>query len=447
VFTTRGKVIVLGVALALVAAACGTMQSQPPAPRGPDLSLQQVGPAAPDRVLVRFRPGTPPDKMEALHRRVGGRVVQTIPQIGVLVVQVPSNTVQAAIGVYTSDPVTEFAEPDGVAEAFVVPNDPYFGSQWGPQKVEAPAAWDTTTGSNTVRIAVLDTGISQSHPDLAGKVVAAQNFTDSPTAEDLHGHGTHVAGTAAAVTNNAVGVAGMDWNARLMNGKVLGDNGSGYYSWVASGITWAADNGAKVINMSLGGPSGSSTLQLAVDYAWSRGVVLACAAGNSGTTSPSYPAYYTNCIAVGATTQSDSRASFSNYGTWVDVGAPGVSILSTVPGGGYQSWSGTSMASPHVAGLAALVWTRQASNSAVRACIENNTDPVTGSPFARGRINARRAVECTGAGPTPTPSPTPTATPTPRWTPRPTPTPSPTPTPTPTPAPSPTPSPPWRPRR
>lgn len=264
-FTTRGKVLILGVALALVAAACGTMQSQPPAPRGPDLTVQQVGPAAPDRVLVRFRPGTPPDKMEALHRRVGGRVVQTIPQIGVLVVQVPSNTVQAAIGVYTSDPVTEFAEPDGVAEAFVVPNDPYFGSQWGPQKVEAPAAWDTTTGSNTVRIAVLDTGISQSHPDLAGKVVAAQNFTDSPTAEDLHGHGTHVAGTAAAVTNNAVGVAGMDWNARLMNGKVLGDNGSGYYSWVASGITWAADNGAKVIGQSrellelrdLGGRGGS----------------------------------------------------------------------------------------------------------------------------------------------------------------------------------------------
>jgi thermitase len=371
--------------------------------------------------------------METLHRRVGGRVVQTIPQIGVLVVLVHAGGVPGAVSVYASDPATEFAEPDSVAQAFVIPDDPYFGSQWGLYKVEAPAAWDSTTGSNTIRIAVLDTGISTSHPDLAGKVVSSRNFTDDPTADDNNGHGTHVAGIASAVTNNAVGIAGTDWNARLMNGKVLNQSGSGYYSWIASGITWAADNGAQVINLSLGGNSPSSTLQAAVDYAWSRGVLLACAAGNDGLTTPSYPAYYANCIAVGATTQSDSRASFSNYGTWVDVGAPGVGILSTVPGG-YASWSGTPMATPHVAGLAGLLRTRQATNTAVRACIENNTDPVSGAPFARGRINARRAVECAGGtppsrgGPTPTPSPTP----------------FPSPSPSPSPTPSPTPTPKWR---
>jgi thermitase len=334
--------------------------------------------------------------MDALHRRVGGRVVQAISQIGVLVVEVPANTVQGAVGVYASDPATEFAEPDGVAQALLVPDDPHFVSQWGPQKVEAPAAWDTTTGSNTIRIAVLDTGIRSTHPDLSGRLVAAQNFTTSPTADDNNGHGTHVAGIAAAVTNNAAGVAGMDWNAGLMNGKVLGDDGAGYYSWVAQGIVWAADNGATVINLSLGGRTGSSTLQAAVDYAWSRGVVLACAAGNSGSRSATYPAYYSNCIAVGATTKSDTRASFSNYGSWVDVGAPGLDILSTVPPDGYASYSGTSMATPHVAGLAALVWTRQASNSAVRTCIEKFTDPVQRNPFAHGRINAKKAVACAG---------------------------------------------------
>ncbi len=423
----------LAVGLALVAAACGTMQTLPPAPPGADLGLQQAGPVALNRVLVRFRPGIPPDRMQALHRRVGGQVVQTISQIGVLVVEVPANTVQSAIGVYASDPATEFAEPDAVAQAFLIPNDPHFGSQWGPQKVEAPAAWDSSTGSNTVRIAVLDTGIRSSHPDLAGKVVASRNFTSSLTDDDVDGHGTHVAGISSAITNNAVGIAGMDWNARLMNGKVLGDDGSGYYSWVINGIVWAADNGAKVINISLGGPSPSSALQAAVDYAWTRGVVLACAAGNNGSATPSYPAYYANCIAVGATNQSDSRASFSNYGSWVDVGAPGVSILSTVPAG-YASWSGTSMATPHVAGLAALVWTRQATNTAVRVCIENNTDPVSGAPFARGRINARRAVECTSGTPPPRGEPTPT----------PSPSPTPTPSPTPSPGPSPTPTPRWR---
>jgi thermitase len=188
-----------------------------------------------------------------------------------------------------------------------------------------------------------------------------------------------------------------------MNVKVLGDNGSGYYSWVAKGITWAADNGAKVINLSLGGPAGSGTLQNAVNYAWGKGCVIVVAAGNNGNGNPSYPAYYDNCIAVAATDPNDSKASFSNHGFWVDVAAPGVDIYSTLPNHknqigprNYGTLSGTSMAAPHVAGVAALVWATEygTDNSAVRERIESTGDELEGTlgNYGIGRVNAYLAV-------------------------------------------------------
>lgn len=215
-----------------------------------------------------------------------------------------------------------------------------------------------------------------------------------------------MAGSAAALTNNGIGVAGTCPNCVLYNVKVLADNGSGAWSWIANGITWATDNGAKVINMSLGGSSGSSTVESAVNYAWGKGVVLVADAGNSGTSSPFYPAYYTNVIAVAATDQNDNKASFSNYGTWVDIAAPGVSILSTAPDHPNKIWgkavkygtlSGTSMASPHVAGAAGLVWSTGicfTDNSCVRNRIETNADQITGTGtyWVNGRLNAYRAV-------------------------------------------------------
>jgi hypothetical protein len=240
--------------------------------------------------------------------------------------------------------------------------------------------------------------------------VANKNFTTSSTVDDLYGHGTHCAGIAAATTNNSIGVAGVGFNTSLMNVKVLGDNGSGQYSWIANGITWAADNGAKVISLSLGGSSGSYTLQNAVNYAWNKGVVVVAAAGNNGNTASVYPAYYSNCIAVAATDQNDAKASFSTYGSWVDVAAPGVSIYSTLPNHSnsigttnYGSLSGTSMSTPHVAGLAALVWATSygTSNTSVRSRIESTADAIsgTGTYWKYGRINANKAV----AGVTPPP--------------------------------------------
>jgi len=356
---------------------------------------------APNMVLVKFRSGSVGAGL--LHVGALGAVpIQRVPALGVEVFLIPSNVpVEQAVRQYSGLPSVEYAEPNYIYERMVVPNDQHYGVQWALPKISAPSAWDITTGSTTVKVAVLDTGYDTTHPDLYPQVVSSKDFTildGSPdTVQDGHGHGTHVAGTVAALTNNSIGVAAIGWNTKLMIGKVLGNNGSGYLSEIANGITWAADNGAKVINMSLGGSSGSTTLQNAVNYAWNKGVVLVAAAGNAGNTRQTYPAAYTNCIAVAATTSNDSRASFSTYGSWVDCAAPGVDIASTYKGSAYAYMSGTSMAAPHVAGLAGLVWATShgTSNTNVRSRIETTGDPVS-SGFRNSptrRINALKAVQ------------------------------------------------------
>lgn len=358
---------------------------------------------AADRVLVKFKAGTDDAAKRQIHSRHGGSVIGEISQLDIQVVRVPPGKALTKVKDYKGEAAIEFCEPDFVAYAIGVPSDAYFSTQWGMTKVQAPEAWDVTTGQSTIRIAILDTGVDQDHEDLSSKIVINKNFTTSSTVDDLYGHGTHVAGIAAAGTNNGLGVAGLGYDCVIMNVKVLDDNGSGYYSWIASGITWAADNGAKVISMSLGGSSGSSTLQSAVNYAWGKGAVIVAAAGNSGSAAPVYPAYYSNCIAVAATDRNDAKASFSTYGSWVDVAAPGVSIFSTLPNHSnkigslnYGSLSGTSMATPHVAGLAGLVWATSygISNTNVRNRIESTCDVIagTGSYWQYGRINAFRAV-------------------------------------------------------
>ena len=413
------------------------------------------------RVLVKFRQGTPQNVVDLNVNKFNAKVSARIERLNVLSLNVPQGEEDIIASAFSKIPSVEFAEPDYVARTMTVTNDPSLSQQWGMFRVQAAnasgaSAWDVTSGNSTVNVAILDTGIDQDHEDLATKVVANQNFTTSPTVDDLYGHGTHVAGIAAAITGNGTGVAGLGYNSSLMNVKVLGDNASGYYSWIANGIIWATDNGAKVINMSLGGSSGSSTLANAVSYAASHGVVVVAAAGNSGNSSRTYPAYYSTVIAVAATDSNDARASWSSYGSWVDVAAPGVNIFSTFPNHpyqinkalGYDFGSGTSMATPHVVGLAALVWASGlcTTNTCVRAQIENNADAVagTGTYWAHGRINAYRAVGGSSPVPSPTPtpfpSPTPTATPTPTPSPTPTPTSTPSPTPTPTPSPSPAPS-------
>jgi len=358
-----------------------------------------------EQILVKFKPGTSLPEASQVHLQLGGQAKETLPGIGVQVVTVPKGQNVAKANAYSSNPRVAYAEPDFVAQAVGSPDDSYFGNQWALTKIGAPQAWDVTTGNPSINIAILDTGVDLDHPDLADKIVSNINFSSSPTVDDVYGHGTHVAGIAAAMTNNGVGVAGLGYSSTIMNVKVLGDTGSGTYSAIASGIMWAVDNGAEVINMSLGGSSPSSTLQDAINYAWSKGVVVVAAAGNYGNTAPLYPAHYANCIAVAATDYTDAKASFSNYGDWVDVAAPGVFIYATLKDNSYGKKSGTSMASPHVAGLAALVFTTVSDtsgdgklNDEVRSRIEATCDDIGVTGIGHGRINAARAVD---SGPVP----------------------------------------------
>ncbi len=247
------------------------------------------------------------------------------------------------------------AAPPAQFEA-LIPNDPYAEKQWALSQIQMQELWQTASGGSGVVVAVLDTGIDQGHEDLDGKVVVEANFTDSSTSGDVYGHGTHVAGIIAAYSNNGVGIAGVAPESWLMNVKVAGDSGGCQASTVARGIIWAVDNGASVINVSIEFQEPSPELEDAVNYAWSQGAVVVAAAGNEGSESPVYPAYYENCIAVAATRQNDTLAPLSNYGDWVDVTAPGFNIYSTLPDSSYGYKSGTSFASAYVSGLAALLF-------------------------------------------------------------------------------------------
>ncbi|MFQ5593351.1 MAG: S8 family serine peptidase [Anaerolineae bacterium] len=403
-------------------------------------TLDDDAPYVAGRLLVQFSPGTPDEEKAAVHERLGAQVVEEISALDIQILQVPEEATSMVFA-YQAEPSVNFAEPDYIAriagwpdgpilssndlEAIGegvtrYPNDPRFPDMWNLAKIRAEAGWDITTGRSDVIIAVIDTGADASHPDLQGKLVPAYDFVnnDSDPADD-QGHGTHVAGTAAAVTNNGIGIAGVSWGAKVMPVKALSANGSGAHSWIANGIVWATDHGADVINMSLGGPYTSATMSRAVDYAWSNGVVIVAAAGNGRTSNPTYPAAYDDVIGVSATTQNDERAEFSNYGSYISVASPGVSILSSTRGGGYQAWSGTSMASPHVAGLAALIksihpnWT----NAQIREAIESSAvdfgTPGWDAIYGWGRIDIFNALSSDAPTPTdtPTPTPTPTATP------------------------------------
>jgi thermitase len=302
-------------------------------------------------------------------------------------------------------------ERDGVAEAAaVVPNDQYWSQQWGTVKTATNTAWETTTGSSSVVIAELDTGVDFAHPDLQGAFVAGYDFVNRDTnPADDNGHGTNVAGVLAARANNSVGIAGQCWKCSIMPVKVLSSSGSGSYSDVASGLTWAADHGARIVNMSLGGTSSSSTLANAVSYAWGKGVLIVAAAGNAGTSSLNYPAAYEPTIAVAGSDSKDARYSWSSYGSWVEVAGPGCDYATKL-GGGYGSVCGTSFSSPMTAGIAGLLASANpgASNATLRSTLLTTADPV-GSWVSSGRVNAARAVAAIG-GSTPAPGPVPATT-------------------------------------
>lgn len=239
----------------------------------------------------------------------------------------------------------------------IVPNDALYSEyQWNLPSIEAEKGWKVSKGDEQVIVAVLDTGVQSNHPDLAGKLLEGTNLVDEDKdPDDDVGHGTHVAGIIGAAVNNGEGVAGVSWYNKIMPVKVLDSSGAGSTYTVAQGIIWAVDHGAKVINMSLGNYAEADFLHDAIKYAYEHDVVMIAASGNDNTDRPGYPAAYPEVFAVAATDSNKEKASFSNYGDYIDVAAPGDSIASTYPGSQYAALSGTSMASPHVAALAGLI--------------------------------------------------------------------------------------------
>src|SRR5438093_9124248 len=351
-------------------------KGEPPNPPGVPADSTE-GDAPEGDLLVKFRADAPASEIARLHASVNAIFVSDIPDLGVKRLRVPPGHARASVAEFQASPAVSFAEVAGAVQTQFSPNDPYYAgaypttrfgniAQWAPQAVSAPAAWDTTQGDPAIIIAVVDTGVDSAHPDLQAKIVGGTSFLGS--AKDQFGHGTHVAGIAAASTNNNTGVAGICPRCSIMSVRVLDANGSGSISDVAAGIIYAANSGARVINLSLGGPSTSQTLRAALDYAVAHNALPVAAMGNSYAPEALEPAYWYNALSVGAVDQSGAKADFSNYGPKTDVVAPGFAILSTLPTyqvtlnqtyqQNYDALSGTSMATPVVSGVAGLILSR-----------------------------------------------------------------------------------------
>lgn len=348
---------------------------------------------------------------------------------------------QDAVRSLAGSPDVAFAEPNWIAHAMLTPNDPTYPSQWAHNNTgqaisyggglvgtpdcdtDTPEAWDLQTGSSAIIVAIVDTGVDTGHPEFSGRVVAGYDFVnnDSDPTDD-NGHGTCCAGITLGAGNNAQGIAGVAWGVRLMAVKVLNASGSGSYTAVANGINFAADNGAKILSLSLGGPA-SATLQTAVDYAVNtRGCAMFAATGNANASSLDYPAAYSNVISVGALSPCNERKNpsscdgeywwGSNYGTGIDFLAPGTRIHTTdIRGaGGFGSgdyipdFNGTSSATPHAVGIGALVWSQNAAltNTGLLTVLQNNCDDLGAAGYdtqtGYGRMNAQRAVQNAGGG-------------------------------------------------
>jgi thermitase len=337
-----------------------------------------------------------------------------------------TGSVQAAIARLESSPAVEYAEPNYIYRADAIPNDPLFGQMYGLDNtgqtggtadadIDAPEGWDAgglgafpTTGG--AKVGIVDTGIQLDHPDLAGKTVDCAGVNkfginlgvvligSDPTivsgkCADNNGHGTHVAGTIAANSNNGVGVAGVSPSSPLAICKALNGSGSGTLVMVANCIDWTNQRGAKVISMSLGSTAGAATLQQAVQRATNNGSLVIAAAGNGGNSTVNYPAGYPEVVSVAATDHNDARASFSTFNSDVEVAAPGVDIVSTWNDGAYNTISGTSMATPHASGVAAVIATQRPTLTVaqLRAKLDSSVDdrgtPGRDPQFGFGRVN------------------------------------------------------------
>jgi len=393
-------------------------------------SASAAGEYVPGEVIVKYADDATAAQKSKLADAVG--IVEKIAGvrgIGAKLMSITGN-VEAAVKRLERSPAVEYAEPNYIYRAQATPNDSLFGQMYGLHNtgqtggtadadIDAPEGWDAAglgsfPATGGAKVGIVDTGIQQNHPDLAGKVTdcaGVKNFGISlliiviladPTivdgkCNDDNGHGTHVAGTIAANTNNGQGVAGVSPNSPLAICKALNSSGSGTLVMVANCIDWTNQKGAKIISMSLGATSGAATLQDAVRRATNNGSLVIAAAGNGGNSTPNYPAAYEEVVSVGATDHNDAHASFSTFNNDVEVSAPGVNILSTWNNGGYREASGTSMATPHASGVAAVIaslhpnWSVAQIRAKLQASVDDRGPAGRDPEFGFGRVNLQKA--------------------------------------------------------
>jgi thermitase len=455
------------VALAVLVAFPAVASAGPLFPRKQRLLLSARAAGAPARfapgeLLVSYRRVPAARERAALAASVGGRQLTWNRSLRVQQLRVAPAALAAAARdlrrrrLVAGVERNVLARPQNVScvanAQCAIPNDPFFPRQWWLQNdaattqpsagavfgadVAAPLAWRVAAGSTGVLVAVVDSGIDRAHPDVGPRVTASATLPgNGGDVNDHFGHGTAVAGVIAAIPDNGIGIAGVAWNASLLNVKVQSDSGpAGSVSCAAAanGITYASNAGAQIINLSFGSSSPCATEQSAVDYATGRGSLVVAAAGNEGSTVPEYPAAFSNVLSVAATDNADRRAGFSSYGaSWVDLAAPGVRIWTTLPvagsvlGAGYDYEDGTSFAAPVVAGIAALIWPsvtdangdgRRNDDVARRLVAYADAIAGTGSDWYYGRVDACRAAAA-GAELCPPPAPAPPASATPVATP------------------------------
>jgi len=409
------KVITWAAAAALVLSVRG--EHTLAAPQGRSTTAGQNSPNFVEgRVLVKFQPQATAETVRSRIAEIEATDEGEIPHVGIKVLKLPPGRAADAVArAMKSRPGVEFAEVDAFVAPDNIPNDPYYSSQWHLAKIQGPTAWDTTTGSSSLIIAILDTGVDGTHPDLAGDMVPGWNFYDNNSnTADVYGHGTAVAGTAAAMGNDALGVASVAWNSRIMPIRISDTSGITTYSTVASALTWAADHGARVANISyIMYPS--ATVLAAAQYFQSKngGGVVTISSGNGGTPTTASATPY--ALVVGSTDSNDNLSSFSTTGSMIDLVPPGEYIYTTTSGGGYGAWSGTSFSAPIVAGVAALVLSVQPglTGPQVQNILEKSADDLGSagwdSSYGYGRVNAAAAVSMAlGSTPAPAPPPPPT---------------------------------------
>ncbi len=371
-----------------------------PSPSSEASSSPSPSPEPTVSFIVTFVSGTSASAQTASIAAVGATDVDVIAPLRMHAITLPQSGATDGVAALRADPAVALVEGDAVRAAEATPNDAAYGSQWSLPQIGWDQAYGTVTPTGTAKVAILDTGVDASHPDLAGQVVSGTSILDGSNGlADPNGHGTWMAGIIAAATDNGEGIAGVAYaGVQVMPVTVLGADGTGLDSDIIEGVVYAADHGADVILMAFSNPGYSASLQAAIDYAWSKGAVLVAAVGNDGSSSPTYPAGDRGVIGVSATDQSDALWASSNYGADTFIAAPGVSIDSTAPGGGYTSVTGTSAAAAEVAAAAALAKAvdPSASNGVIVGRLGESADAVgTADQTGNGRLNLARAVSST----------------------------------------------------